>query len=102
VPATRKLIEEGVQDNSFALVDSKLASIFVLSVVNWFLIWYRPDGGRTRDEIVEAFIAMIERGLTPRKVESPEMRNNRESSGCCAPTKRRKIRCPVGTLPIPD
>ena len=64
--ATRKLIEEGLRDGSFASVDSKLASLFVLSVVNWILIWYRPDGDRTRDEIVEAFIAMIENGLTPR------------------------------------
>jgi AcrR family transcriptional regulator len=64
--ATRKLIEEGLQDGSFASVDSKLASLFVLSVVNWILIWYRPDGDRTRDEIVEAFISMIENGLTPR------------------------------------
>jgi AcrR family transcriptional regulator len=68
--ATRKLIEEGLQDGSFtsidSKIDSKLASLFVLSVVNWILIWYRPDGDRTRDEIVEAFIAMIENGLTPR------------------------------------
>jgi AcrR family transcriptional regulator len=64
--ATRKLIEEGVQDSSFASLDSKLGSLFVLSVVNWILIWYRPDGDRTRDEIVEAFIAMIEHGLAPR------------------------------------
>jgi TetR/AcrR family transcriptional regulator len=64
--ATRRLIDEGVKDRSFAFVDSKLASLFVLSVVNWILIWYRPDGDRTRDEIVEAFIAMIESGLTPR------------------------------------
>lgn len=64
--ATRELIEEASRDGSFALVDSKLASLFVLSVVNWILIWYRPDGGRTRDEIVETFISMIENGLTPR------------------------------------
>jgi TetR/AcrR family transcriptional regulator len=64
--ATRELIEEASRDGSFAAVDSKLASLFVLSVVNWILIWYRPDGGRTRDEIVETFISMIENGLTPR------------------------------------
>jgi TetR/AcrR family transcriptional regulator len=63
--ATRELIEEGLRDKSFAPVDSKLASLFVLSVVNWILIWYRPDGDRTRDEIVETFIAMLENGLTP-------------------------------------
>jgi AcrR family transcriptional regulator len=64
--ATRELIEEASRDGSFAAVDSKLASLFVLSVVNWILIWYRPDGARTRDEIVETFISMIENGLTPR------------------------------------
>ncbi|MDB5575108.1 MAG: hypothetical protein JWR80_284 [Bradyrhizobium sp.] len=64
--ATKQLIEEGLQDGSFTSVDSKLATLFVLSVVNWILVWYRPDGDRTRDEIVEAFIAMIENGLTPR------------------------------------
>lgn len=64
--ATRDLIEEASRDGSFASVDSKLASLFVLSVVNWILIWYRPDGGKTRDEIVETFISMIENGLTPR------------------------------------
>jgi AcrR family transcriptional regulator len=63
--ATRELIEEGLRDRSFSPVDSKLASLFVLSVVNWILIWYRPDGDRTRDEIVETFIAMLENGLTP-------------------------------------
>jgi AcrR family transcriptional regulator len=64
--ATREIIEEGLRDGTFASVDSKLASLFVLSVANWILIWYRPDGDKTRDEIVEAFIGMIERGLTPR------------------------------------
>ena len=67
VRAVESIQEAHVQDSSFASVDSKLASLFVLSVVNWILIWYRPDGDRTRDEIVESFIAMIENGLTPRK-----------------------------------
>lgn len=64
--ATRELIEEALRDGSFASVDSKLATLFVLSVVNWILVWYRPDGDKTRDEIVESFISMIENGLTPR------------------------------------
>ena len=64
--ATKKLIEEGLRDGSFSSVDSKLATLFVLGVVNWILVWYRPDGDRTRDEIVETFITMLETGLTPR------------------------------------
>lgn len=64
--ATRDLIEEGCRDGSFAAVDTKLASLFVLSVVNWIMIWYRPDGSRSRSEIVETFISMIENGLAPR------------------------------------
>src|SRR5882757_2211692 len=36
--ATRKLIEKGLKDLSLASVDSKLASLFVLGVMNWILI----------------------------------------------------------------
>ena len=64
--ATRKLIEAGIKDGSISAADSKLASLFVLGTMNWILVWYRPSGERARDEIVEAFIAMIENGLAPR------------------------------------
>jgi AcrR family transcriptional regulator len=64
--ATRALIEEGIADGSFKPTDSKLGTLFVLSVVNWILVWYRPDGDKTRGEIVETFIKMIENGLTSR------------------------------------
>jgi AcrR family transcriptional regulator len=64
--ATRALIEQAIADGSFRPVDSKLGTLFVLSVVNWILVWYRPDGEKTRDDIVETFIDMIENGLTAR------------------------------------
>lgn len=64
--ATRELIQEGSRDGSFTSLDPKLASLFVLSVMNWILVWYRPDGDRSREEIVETFIWMLENGLTPR------------------------------------
>ena len=64
--ATRQLIEEEFRDGSFTSADSKLATLFVLSVESWIPVWYRPDRDRTRDEIVKAFIAMLENGLTPR------------------------------------
>jgi hypothetical protein len=65
--STRELIEEGIEDGSLRPADSKLGSLFVLSVVNWILVWYRPDGDKTREEIVETFIEMIENGLTPHR-----------------------------------
>ena len=65
--ATRALIEDGIGDGSLRPADSKLGSLFVLSVVNWILVWYRPDGDKTREEIIETFIEMIENGLTPRQ-----------------------------------
>jgi TetR/AcrR family transcriptional regulator len=64
--ATRELIEEGSRDGSFTALDPKLASLFVLSVMNWILVWYHPDGDRSREEIVETFISMLENGLIPR------------------------------------
>jgi len=61
--STRALIEQGQKDGSLAAPDAKLASLFLLGVLNSILIWYRPDGGRTRDEIIEGFIGMLETGL---------------------------------------
>jgi len=55
-----------LKDLSLAPIDSKPASFLALGVMNWILIWYQPSGERSRDEIVEAFIAMIENGLLPR------------------------------------
>lgn len=61
--ATRDLIAEGRADGSIGEVDPVAATLLVLGAMNYILIWYRPDGPRTRDEIVDSFLATFRRGL---------------------------------------
>jgi AcrR family transcriptional regulator len=72
---TRMLIEEGQRDGSLTVADVKLASLFFLGVLNSILIWYRPDGDRTREEIVEGFIGMLDIGLAGSRVEGAMRRS---------------------------
>lgn len=51
----RSVIGEGVDSGEFrADVDSKIAAIFILSILNALERWYRSDGELDRDRIVEA------------------------------------------------
>lgn len=82
--ATVKIIAEGVKDGSIVGVDPKLASLFVLGVVNWIPLWYRSTGPNKPDEIIDAFIRMMGSGLhmqdTTRGMAKPRSRAAKRSS----------------------
>lgn len=40
----RRIIEAGVKSGQFQVEDVRLASLFVLSALNWTYHWYRPGG----------------------------------------------------------
>lgn len=61
--ATSELIRSGIADGSIPDCDPKLASLFVLGVVNWIPLWYRDTGPNTPAEITDAFIRFISCGL---------------------------------------
>ncbi len=51
--AFRKVIREGIEEGTFREgIDPKLASIFVLSVLNAIERWYRPEGTLDRESLV--------------------------------------------------
>jgi AcrR family transcriptional regulator len=51
----RSVIGEGVDSGEFrAEVDPKIATIFILSILNALERWYRPDGDMDRNRIVAA------------------------------------------------
>ncbi|MEB1806714.1 MAG: TetR/AcrR family transcriptional regulator [Bacillaceae bacterium] len=50
-----QIINEGIQSGEFDHVDVKLLRLLILGSLNWILEWYSPDGGKTQDEISEAF-----------------------------------------------
>jgi AcrR family transcriptional regulator len=47
----RSVIEEGIRQNEFCRLDSKLYCHFVLGLLNSFLNWYKPDGSLSPEEI---------------------------------------------------
>jgi AcrR family transcriptional regulator len=50
----REVIASGVVEGSFRPdTDPKIASIFILSILNAIERWYRPDGAIGRDELVD-------------------------------------------------
>jgi hypothetical protein len=60
----RDVIGAGVEEGSFrADVDPRIASIFVLSILNALERWYRVDGELDRNGLVEAILAFVVTGL---------------------------------------
>ena len=68
------MIADGVEDGSFgAGTDPKMASIFILSILNAVERWYRSDGALDRAGLVDAIVTAahgIVRG-SARSVTSP-------------------------------
>jgi TetR/AcrR family transcriptional regulator, cholesterol catabolism regulator len=50
----RAVIAQGIGDGNFSTdTDPKIASIFILSILNALERWYRPDGILDRDQLVD-------------------------------------------------
>ncbi|HTV71413.1 MAG TPA: TetR/AcrR family transcriptional regulator [Rhizobiaceae bacterium] len=64
----RDIIEEGNRDGSLKKLDPSLGTLFVTSVLNWIPVWYRPDGERSPEEIVTAFLDMFQTGLARKRI----------------------------------
>lgn len=62
----RQLIRDGVRERFLAAADETLASLFVLSSLNWVYQWYRPDGRFTAEELGRLMADYIFDGLRRR------------------------------------
>lgn len=61
----RSVIGEGRNDGSFtAHIDPKIASIFILSILNAIERWYHVDGDLDRDALIEELTAFIMSALS--------------------------------------
>lgn len=62
--AFRDAIKLGIEDGQYrAGLDPKMASIFILSILNALERWYQPDGGLDRGELVGSIWGFIGEGL---------------------------------------
>src|SRR5262249_32829465 len=68
----RDVIEDGVARRVFRPVDPKVVSFAVFGAINWIARWYRPGGGRSPDDIGEAFADLFLGGILTRKAGRPE------------------------------
>ena len=67
----RRLIREGVQDGSIEPCDAKMTAFALAGALNWIAHWYREDRSLTGAQIADAFVAIFEAGLRPRRGAAP-------------------------------
>lgn len=59
-----RTLEEGAREGLFQPgVDLRLLRLFGFGAMNWVTVWYRPGGGRSPEEIADAFLLYIAKGV---------------------------------------
>ena len=61
----RGVVAAGVRRGELRAVDAKLATLALLGALNYTVVWWRPDGDRTPDEIARTFAETWIGGLLP-------------------------------------
>ena len=59
----RDVFNEGVQTKIFQCKDSSMAVRGLMGMMNWTLTWYRPDGGKSVEEIADGYADILFKGL---------------------------------------
>ncbi len=63
--AYRQTIQDGIDEGSIAPdIDPGITAIFILSVLNALIRWYRPSGERSADETAAEMWSFIENGIS--------------------------------------
>ena len=57
------VVEEGVRARVFRVENVRLATLFVLSALNWTYQWYRPDGPLSLEALAEAYAELVLKAL---------------------------------------
>ncbi|WP_038046461.1 TetR/AcrR family transcriptional regulator [Thermus caliditerrae] len=61
------VLQEGVDQGVFQVEGVRLATLFLLSALNWTYQWYRPDGPMPLEELSEAYARLVLRALGVRE-----------------------------------
>jgi AcrR family transcriptional regulator len=59
----RSFIQEGIEDESIAPCDPKIAAFAIAGAVNWICQWYEPEGPLSAEEISSQFARTLTQGL---------------------------------------
>ncbi len=55
----RRAVEAGVRSGDFRVADPKVATLFVLSSLNWTYQWFREGGDLSLEDLTERYTALI-------------------------------------------
>lgn len=61
--AFRQIIRDGMAQGLFRAQDERLASVSVLSLLNWIYQWYQPNGPLSADALANYFYEFAMQGL---------------------------------------
>lgn len=59
----RDVLNEGVRTKVFDLKDTGLAIRALMGVMNWTLTWYRPEGGKSIEQIADEYSDFVLKGM---------------------------------------
>jgi hypothetical protein len=63
----RQIIDEGLEQGIFESENPGLAVKALLGVINWTIMWYRPDGALSAAEIADKSTDLFLNGISVRK-----------------------------------
>lgn len=61
------ILQTGMDENVFQVVDKKFAALNVLSSVNWIVEWYKPDGKMNPVEVADKLCDFMFTGLNKKQ-----------------------------------
>lgn len=59
----RRILQDGVADGSFREVSAAMTGRAVLSLLSWMVRWFKPDGGKSAEEVALEYHDLLVRGL---------------------------------------
>ena len=59
----KDVLAEGVRTRTFKCDDPALTTRALLGLMNWTITWYRPDGGKTSEQIADDYSNLLLNGL---------------------------------------
>lgn len=62
----RTLVQEGIEEGSFAPCDPKITAFGIAGTLSWIARWYDPEGPMTAKDIANRCIALLMNGLVNR------------------------------------
>lgn len=65
----RGFLQEGINDGSIAVCDTKIAAFAIAGALNWICQWYEPEGALSGEEIASQFAQTLIQGLARRTKE---------------------------------